>query len=86
MLNLELHIKNYSIAKASQMKNILIFFALGIVLMMYGCATSSAIKDDSKEMWHETKTISKKVWSDTKVVSKEVWSSSKKAVHNATEE
>ncbi|MCK5539106.1 MAG: hypothetical protein KAI79_19950 [Bacteroidales bacterium] len=68
------------------MKKIFIFLGLTIIVLLNSCATSSAIKDDSKEIWHETKEVSKEAWHGTRQVSKKAWSDSKKAVHNATEE
>ena len=68
------------------MKKIFIFLGLSIIVFLSGCATSSAIKHDSKEIWKETKEVSKEAWSGTKQVSKEAWKDSKEAVHNATAE
>ena len=68
------------------MKKIFIFLGLCVVVFLSACATSSAIKHDSKEVWHETKEVSKEAWHGTKQVSKKAWSDSKKAVHNTTAE
>jgi len=68
------------------MKKIITFSVLLGVLFLYGCATSSAIKYDSKTVWKDTKEVSKDAWHGTKDVSKTAWKDSKKAVHNATAE
>ena len=68
------------------MKKIFIFSSVFIIIFFNGCATSNAIKHDSKEIWKGTKDVSKEAWNDTKHVSKKVWRSSKNTVHNATAE
>ena len=68
------------------MKIIFVFLGFCIGVFLSGCATSSAVKHDSKEIWKETKEVSKEAWRGTKQVSKKAWSDSKKAVHNATAE
>ena len=67
------------------MKIRFVLLALFIGVFLSGCATSSAIKDDSKVIWKDTKVVSKDVWHGTKDVSKKAWNGTKKAVHNATE-
>ena len=64
---------------------IFVFLGFNIVFFLGGCATSSAVKHDSKEIWKDTKEVSKEAWSGTKKVSKKVWNDSKKAVNDATE-
>ena len=68
------------------MNQIITFLILVGILLLNGCATSSAIKHDSKEVWKDTKEVSKEAWHGTKDVSKTAWKDSKKAVHNATAE
>ena len=65
-----------------------IFRNIGIVAILFfnGCATTSAIKEDSSEIWSETKKVSRETWAVTKDFSKDVWNDSKKAVHEATAE
>lgn len=54
------------------MKKIFIFSSVFIIIFFNGCATSNAIKHDSKKIWKGTKSVSKEAWNGTKQVSKEV--------------
>jgi len=54
------------------MKKIFIFSSVFIITFFNGCATSNALKHDSKKIWKGTKSVSKEAWNGTKQVSKEV--------------
>lgn len=68
------------------MKIIFGMLGLSIIVFLSGCATSNSIKNDSTEIWKETKKVSKETWYSTQKVSKEVWDDTKEVVHNATAE
>ena len=67
------------------MKTISMALLSGIFIMMTGCATPNAVKEDSKVAWEGTKQASGEVWEGTKKVSGEAWDGTKKAVNNATD-
>ena len=66
------------------MKKIKTLLLLGTYLIMSGCATPNAVKEDSKVAWEGTKDVSGDVWQGTKKVTNDTWQGTKKVVHDVS--
>jgi len=67
------------------MKTVKTLLLLSTYLMMTGCATPNAVKEDSKVAWEGTKEASGEVWEGTKKVTNDTWQGTKKVVHDVTD-